>query len=69
VTVGSGTAYPDYVGFEDEAPDVGNSSLPPETTTIAASEPREDHGFAFWIPALGIALAGAGVGLGVAKRR
>jgi hypothetical protein len=33
--------------------------LPPETVVLA-EEPRDDGGFPLWIPALGIALAGAG---------
>ena len=42
--------------------------LPPEV--VATPEPpRDDGGLALWIPALGLALAGAGVGLGVAHRR
>jgi hypothetical protein len=44
--------------------------LPPEEISAAASEPPDDDGgLALWIPALGLALAGAGVGLGVAHRR
>ena len=43
--------------------------LPPEVVD-APEQPRdEDGGLALWIPALGLALAGAGVGLGVAHRR
>ena len=46
----------------------GGSALPPEVVTFA--EPHhDDGGLALWIPALGLALAGAGVGLGVAHRR
>jgi hypothetical protein len=43
--------------------------LPPETVSLA--EPPDDGGggIPIWIPALGLALAGAGVGLGVAHRR
>ena len=42
--------------------------LPPEV--VAAPEPPDDDGgLALWIPALGLALAGAGVGLGVVHRR
>jgi hypothetical protein len=41
--------------------------LPPEV--VAAPKPPGDDGLALWIPVLGLALAGAGVGLGVAHRR
>jgi hypothetical protein len=74
VAVGSGTAYPEYVGWPKggggEVP--GGTALPPEVITVAkprAPEPKHDHGIPFWIPALGLAIAGAGVGLGVAHRR
>lgn len=75
VAVGRGTAYPQYVGWPKggaaEVP--GGTALPPEVITVAehrASEPsHDDGGLALWIPALGLALAGAGVGLGVAHRR
>jgi hypothetical protein len=75
VAVGSGTAYPEYVGWPKgggaEVP--GGTALPPEVITVperaAPEPPRDDGGLALWIPALGLALAGAGVGLGVAHRR
>jgi hypothetical protein len=75
VAVGRGTAYPEYVGWPKgggaEVP--GGTALPPEVITVAeprASEPsHDDGGLALWIPALGLALAGAGVGLGVVHRR
>jgi hypothetical protein len=42
--------------------------LPPEV--VAAPEPpRDDGGLSLWMPAFGLALAGAGVGLGLAHRR
>jgi hypothetical protein len=50
--------------------DTGGSGdpLPPETVSVA--KPSNDGGgMPLWIPALGLALAGAGVGLGVAHRR
>lgn len=43
--------------------------LPPETVAIREPADDDDDGIPFWIPALGLALAGAGVGLGVAHRR
>jgi hypothetical protein len=45
------------------------TQLPPETVVLA--EPPRDGGggIPIWVPALGLALAGAGVGLGVAHRR
>jgi hypothetical protein len=65
VAVGSGTAYPDYVGFPKDAapPEVGDTALPPEVIAAPvtpAPEPPRDHGLALWIPALGLALVGAG---------
>lgn len=49
-------------------PEGRGTPLPPEV--VAAEEPPgDDGGLALWIPALGLALAGAGVGLGVAHRR
>jgi hypothetical protein len=53
-----------------EADSAGRGTpLPPEVVA-AQEQPRDDDGgLALWIPALGLALAGAGVGLGVAHRR
>ena len=45
------------------------TQLPPETISLAEPSHDDEDGFPLWIPALGIALAGAGVGLGVAHRR
>jgi hypothetical protein len=77
LVVGSGSAPQDYVAFPKgsaaarqgaggvwiEGPgDAGGNGtpLPPETVSLA--EPSDDRGgFPLWIPALGIALAGAGV--------
>jgi hypothetical protein len=77
LAVGSGSAPQDYVAFPKgsaaarqgaggvwiEGPgDAGGNGtpLPPETVSLA--EPSDDgSGFPLWIPALGIALAGAGV--------
>ena len=77
LAVGSGSAPQDYVAFPKgsaaarqgaggewiEGPgDAGGNGtpLPPETVSLA--EPSDDRsGFPLWIPALGIALAGAGV--------
>jgi hypothetical protein len=77
LVVGSGSAPQDYVAFPKgsaaarqgaggvwiEGPgDAGGNGtpLPPETVSLA--EPSNDRGgFPLWIPALGIALAGAGV--------
>jgi len=77
LVVGSGSAPQDYVAFPKgsaaarqgaggvwiEGPgDAGGNGtpLPPETVSLA--EPSGDRGgFPLWIPALGIALAGAGV--------
>ncbi len=77
VGVGSGSAPQDYVAFPKgsaaarqgaggvwiEGPGDASGSgtpLPPETVSLA--EPSHDRGgFPIWIPALGIALAGAGV--------
>ena len=42
--------------------------LPPEVVSTAAKPPSDD-GFPLWIPGLGLALVGAGVGLGAVKRR
>jgi hypothetical protein len=85
VRVGSGDPPQDWVAFPkgslaaregaggvwnegpEEASGIG-SPLPPETVSLA--EPSDDDGgLPLWIPALGLALAGAGVGLGVAHRR
>jgi hypothetical protein len=49
--------------------DVRGTPLPPETVAIREPANDDDGGIPFWIPALGLALAGAGVGLGVAHRR
>jgi hypothetical protein len=43
--------------------------LPPETVSLAEPADDDGGGLPLWVPALGIALAGAGVGLGVAHRR
>jgi hypothetical protein len=77
VRVGSGDAPQDYVAFPEgsaaerqgaggvwtQGPEVEaggrGSTLPPEVVSVA--EPSEERGFALWIPALGLALAGAGV--------
>ena len=77
LVVGSGSAPQDYVSFPKgsaaarqgaggvwiEGPgDAGGNGtpLPPETVSLA--EPSDERGgFPLWIPALGIALAGAGV--------
>jgi hypothetical protein len=72
IRVGSGDAPQDSVSFPkgSEAVDASGSGdpLPPETVTVA--KPSDDGGgLPLWIPALGLALAGAGVGLGVANRR
>ena len=69
---GSAAARQGAGGVWTQGPEVDSEGrgtpLPPEV--VATSEPpRDDGGLALWIPALGLALAGAGVGLGVAHRR
>lgn len=77
VAVGSGAAPQDYVAFPkgsdaarqgaggiwSHGPETDSGGrgtpLPPEVVT--APEPPHDDGIALWIPALGLALAGAGV--------
>lgn len=77
VAVGSGAAPQDYVAFPkgsdaarqgaggvwSQGPETDSEGrgtpLPPEVVT--APEPPHDDGIALWIPALGLALAGAGV--------
>jgi hypothetical protein len=63
---GAGGVWTQGPDAEPTAP-AGGSALPPEVVSV--TEPEDDHGFPFWIPALGLAIAGAGVGLGVAHRR
>jgi hypothetical protein len=75
IAVGSGEAPQDYVAFPKsrdfpkggaevlEGPGQG-TSLPPETVSIAEPPDGDGGGLPLWIPAVGIALAGAGV-LGV----
>jgi hypothetical protein len=76
VAVGGGAAPQDYVAFPkgsdaarqgaggvwSQGPETDSESrgtpLPPEVVT--APEPPHDDGIALWIPALGLALAGAG---------
>jgi hypothetical protein len=85
VAVGGDVAPQDYVSFPkgseaarqgaggvwSQGPEVDSEGrgkpLPPEV--VAAPKPPGDDGLALWIPVLGLALAGAGVGLGVAHRR
>jgi hypothetical protein len=70
---GSAAARQGAGGAWSQGPEVDadgrDTPLPPET--VANREPAndDDGGLPFWIPALGLALAGAGVGLGVAHRR
>ena len=77
VAVGSGAAPQDYVAFPkgsdaarqgaggvwSQGPETDSEGrgtpLPPEVVT--APEPPHDDGIALWIPALGLALVGAGV--------
>jgi hypothetical protein len=77
VAVGSGAAPQDYVAFPkgsdaarqgaggvwSQGPETDSEGrgtpLPPEVVT--GPEPPHDDGIALWIPALGLALAGAGV--------
>jgi hypothetical protein len=53
--------------FGDGAPDGGGEPLPPEVVMLAARE-GDGGGLAWWIPAAGLALAGAGT-LTVVRRR
>lgn len=59
-------------GTWSQGPEVDASGsrepLEPEVVAIAEPPGDDDGGLALWIPALGLALAGAGVGLGVAHR-
>jgi len=69
---GSESARAGAGGVWTQGPEVDASGsgdpLPPETVSVA--KPSRDGGsLPLWIPALGLALAGAGVGLGVAHRR
>ena len=64
---GAGGVWTQGPDAEPTAP-AGGSALPPEVLKIA-EPPHDDGGLALWIPALGLALASAGVGLGVAHRR
>jgi hypothetical protein len=61
LAVGSGAPPQDYVAFPagSEAARQG-TALPPEVVSVPQSR-DEDQGLALWIPALGLALAGAGV--------
>jgi hypothetical protein len=69
---GSEAARQGAGGLWSEGPEVdasgSGSPLPPETVSLAKPS-HDDGGLPLWIPALGLALAGAGVGLGVAHRR
>jgi hypothetical protein len=68
LVVGGADAPQDWVAFPKGSAGGRGTPLPPEV--VATPEPSEDGGgLALWIPALGLALAGAGVGLGVAHRR
>jgi MYXO-CTERM domain-containing protein len=53
--------------FGDTGPAAGGESLPPEVVTLAAEE-ADGGGLPLWIPAAGLALAGAGA-LTVVRRR
>ena len=71
--VGSEAARQGAGGVWNEGPETDASGratpLPPEV--VSAAEPADDDngGLALWIPALGLALAGAGVGLRLTHRR
>jgi hypothetical protein len=88
LAVGSGDVPQDYVAFPKgsnaerqgaggvwtEGPAVdaigGGTPLPPEVVSVA--EPSREGGMSLWIPALGLALAGAGVftlRFGIGRRR
>ena len=70
---GSQAAREGAGGVWNEGPETDASGrgtpLPPEVVSAAQPAQDDDGGLALWIPALGLALAGAGVGLGVAHRR
>jgi hypothetical protein len=83
IAVGSGEDPQDYVAFpkSSEFPNGsatvlqgsgGGTQLPPETVSVAEPPDDDSGGLPLWIPAVGVALAGAGVfGLrsGVGRRR
>jgi hypothetical protein len=54
--------------MDDSAPTSGGEPLPPEVVMPAARE-SEGGGLAWWIPAAGLALAGAGTLTAVRRRR
>jgi MYXO-CTERM domain-containing protein len=51
------------------APSAGGESLPPEVVVAAADDGGDGGGFPVWIPAAGLALAGAGTLTAVRRRR
>jgi hypothetical protein len=55
---GASGAWTETPGAEPEG---RGTPLPPETVSVAEPEHENDGGLALWIPALGLALAGAGV--------
>ena len=60
IAVGSGAAPHDYVAFP-KGSDAARRGTPLAPEVVTAPEPSHDDGMALWIPALGLALAGAGV--------